>query len=283
MNPFLVPQGEIAVQRVEGSGSLITEQYSGSPIQFEMVDGKLMANATLMCKPFGKRPEAWLRNKQTQELIMALNTDARILASADYQVVAIRKGGDDLDAQGTWIDQELIISLAQWCNPNFALWCSRKIAELLRTGTTSIVKSSLPTNYKQALLELVSQIEKTEMLEEELLVAAPKVEYHDTVLRSPDALITKTIALELGMTSQQLNKVLCAKGIQYKLSGRWFLTRNYLKEGLAINKTHIFNTTPDSERTTSYLVWTEKGRQFIHSLLGRRPALPAGELPVPIV
>lgn len=280
MNPFLVPQGEVAVPRVEGSGSLITEQYSGSPIQFEMVDGKLMANATMMCKAFGKKPETWLRNKQTQEYIEALKVSAQISVLADNQLVTVVNGGN---TNGTWVDQELILTLAQWLDPNFYIWCNRKIAELLRTGTTSIAKPLLPTNYKQALLELVSQIEKTEMLEEELLVAAPKVEYHDTVLRSPDALITKTIALELGMTSQQLNKVLCAKGIQYKLSGRWFLTRNYLKEGLAINKTHIFNTTPDSERTTSYLVWTEKGRQFIHSLLGRRPSLPAGELPVPIV
>lgn len=278
MNPFLVPQGEVAVPRVEGSGSLITEQYNGSPIQFEMINGRLMANFTSMCRAFGKKPEAWLRNKSTQELIEEM-TKTRILVLADTQLVTTVHGGD---SNGTWIDESLIIDAAGWLNVKFRIWCNDKIAELLRTGTTSIAPVRSLSRVELAKMYYETELALAEA-QEELMIAAPKVEYHDTVLRSPDALITKTIALELGMTSQQLNKVLCAKGIQYKLSGRWFLTRNYLKEGLAINKTHIFNTTPDSERTTSYLVWTEKGRQFIHSLLGRRPSLPAGELPIPIV
>lgn len=278
MNPFLVPQGEVAVPRVEGSGSLITEQYSGSPIQFEMVNGKLMANFTSMCEVFKKRPIDWLKNKGTQELIAAI-ARVRNIVLTDNQLVTVVNGGN---TNGTWIDQELIIDAAGWLDVNFRMWCNDKIAELLRTGTTSIAPVRPLSKVELAKMYYETELALAEA-QEELMIAAPKVEYHDTVLRSPDALITKTIALELGMTSQQLNKVLCAKGIQYKLSGRWFLTRNYLKEGLAINKTHIFNTTPDSERTTSYLVWTEKGRQFIHSLLGRRPSLLAGELPVPIV
>lgn len=90
----------------------------------------------MMCKAFNEKPEHCLRNKSTQKYIDAL-TKTQIWVLTDYQEVTSRYGGDE---NGTWVDQKLILNLAQWLNPVFAIWCNDKISELMRTGTTSIQK-----------------------------------------------------------------------------------------------------------------------------------------------
>jgi len=48
---------------------LIVKEYLGNGIEFKVVDGEVYANATSMCKPFGKLFADWKRLKQTNEMM----------------------------------------------------------------------------------------------------------------------------------------------------------------------------------------------------------------------
>lgn len=100
-------------------------------------------------------------------------------------------------------------------------------------------------------------------------ILQPKADYADEVLLSVDCLTTSQIAKELGMTAQALNKLLCEKDIQYGQSGQYLLKGDYVRMGLAQNRTFTYRDSKGRVRTQTQMVWTEKGRLFIHNLIKR--------------
>ena len=107
----------------------------------------------------------------------------------------------------------------------------------------------------------------------------PKAIYSDNVLDSVSCFTTTQVAKELGITAQELNRSLCALHIQYYQSGQYMLYAEYAHMGLAKSRT-LYNAFLDpncdgrKEKmgkavTHTYLVWTEKGRKFIHDLAHR--------------
>ena len=93
----------------------------------------------------------------------------------------------------------------------------------------------------------------------------PKALYADNVLDSISCYTTTQIAKELGMTAQELNRLLCAERVQYYQSRQYMLYAEYAHRGLAKSRTHFdLFVGRDTVCTRMYLVWTEKGRKFIH-------------------
>lgn len=86
----------------------------------------MTVNATQMAKPFGKLVGGWLRLESTKEFLNALSADMRIHTSALIQTV---KGGNG--EQGTWMHEDVALEFARWLSPKFAIWCNRRIKELL--------------------------------------------------------------------------------------------------------------------------------------------------------
>ncbi len=103
--------------------------------------------------------------------------------------------------------------------------------------------------------------------DEEIARLKPKADYADQVLDSVSCLTTTQVAKGMGMTAMELNRILCEKGIQYGQSGQYLLYASYARQGLAQNRTRTFLDLFGTVHTTSQLVWTEKGREFIHKLL----------------
>ena len=98
----------------------------------------------------------------------------------------------------------------------------------------------------------------------------PKALYADNVLDSISCYTTTQIAKELGMTAQELNRLLCAERVQYYQSGQYMLYAEYAHRGLAKSRTHFdLFVGRDTVCTRMYLVWTEKGRKFIHQKVKR--------------
>lgn len=104
----------------------------------------------------------------------------------------------------------------------------------------------------------------------------PKAIYSDNVLDSVSCFTTTQVAKELGVTAQELNRSLCALHIQYYQSGQYMLYAEYAHMGLAKSRTRynaFLDPKCDGRKekmgkavTHTYLVWTEKGRKFIHDL-----------------
>ena len=107
----------------------------------------------------------------------------------------------------------------------------------------------------------------------------PKAIYSDNVLDSVSCFTTTQVAKELGVTAQELNRLLCALHIQYYQSGQYMLYAEYAHMGLAKSRTRynaFLDPNCDGRKekmgkavTHTYLVWTEKGRKFIHDLAHR--------------
>ncbi len=107
----------------------------------------------------------------------------------------------------------------------------------------------------------------------------PKAIYSDNVLDSVSCFTTTQVAKELGITAQELNRSLCSLHIQYYQSGQYMLYAEYAHMGLAKSRTRynaFLDPNCDGRKekmgkavTHTYLVWTEKGRKFIHDLAHR--------------
>lgn len=106
-------------------------EYNGNLVRFDKVDGVTMINATQMAKPFGKRPVDWLQNQQAKDFIKAL---AEVRNSTSADLVRVTKGGNDKNAQGTWMHEDVALEFARWLSPQFAIWCNDRIKELFKEG-----------------------------------------------------------------------------------------------------------------------------------------------------
>ena len=103
--------------------------------------------------------------------------------------------------------------------------------------------------------------------DEQIAKLQPRADYADHVLDSISCFTITQIGKELNMTGHDLNMLLCQKHIQYPQSGQYLLYADYARQGLAKNRTFEYHS-PDGElKTRTYLVWTERGRDFIHKLL----------------
>ena len=100
----------------------------------------IFINATKIAKTFNKKPNDWLRLKDTQAYINALIRNG----NSRYENFVITKQAGNSKEQGTWIHKKLIVLFARWLDPDFAVWCDSVIEEILETGSYSI--SHTPEN-----------------------------------------------------------------------------------------------------------------------------------------
>ena len=108
--------------------------------------------------------------------------------------------------------------------------------------------------------------------DEQIARLKPRADYADHVLDSISCFTVTQIGKELGMTGHDLNVLLCSHKIQYAQSGQYLLYADYARQGLAKNRTFSREGSDGTLHTRTYLVWTEKGRDFIHQLLDKRLA-----------
>lgn len=107
-------------------------EYEESPIQFEIIDGQVMANATLMAKAFNKKPDDIFKTKTWIEY------EKTVIDETGYRFEDIRTVKNGGIESGSWIHQELVLELSRRLNTKFSLWCNRKVADLLKNGVVSV-------------------------------------------------------------------------------------------------------------------------------------------------
>ena len=107
---------------------------------------------------------------------------------------------------------------------------------------------------------------QNEMQQLELKKSAPKVEFYDKVMSSPDSFTSTTIAKELGMSAVEFHKQMNCRGVMYRHEGHWVLYSKYQNKEYTKTRTHIYTDSQGTQRTGITTTWTQKGREFIHSL-----------------
>ena len=95
---------------------------------------------------------------------------------------------------------------------------------------------------------------------------APKVDYADRILSSPDCMLVTQIAQDYGMSAKTFNGVLENAGIQRKVGGQWILYAAYQGKGYTKTRTNEYQH-GDKVGTRLSTVWTQKGRMFLYTKL----------------
>ena len=116
------------------------------------------------------------------------------------------------------------------------------------------------------IMALALQIQQKTIDEQHKAIEAmePKAEYCDEVLESVSCFTTTQIAKELDMTVHDLTRLLMQRKVMYKQSGQFLLYADFARKGYARNRTHSHYDSEGELHTRTYLVWTERGRKFIH-------------------
>lgn len=122
-----------------------------------------------------------------------------------------------------------------------------------------------------------SLIETTKIQEQQLLEFQPKASYYDKVLQSKEAIRTKVIAGDYGMSAQKFNKKLNELHVQYKVGNTWVLYREHQGNGYTQTKTFTKETDNGYVITNTHTCWTQKGRLFLYDLLKSNGILPVIE------
>lgn len=145
----------------------------------------------------------------------------------------------------------------------------------------------VPTTFREALLlaaEQQAQIEEQQKMiseQSEIIVGQneaiqqmkPKVSYYDIILQSKDTMTVKQIAVDYGMTANNLNDILRKNKVQYKVNDQWILYAQYapcgyIKTSTGLKKNSKHNGTYNHSR------WTQKGRLFLYAFLKELNILP---------
>ena len=259
-------------------------QYNENPISFQMGEENRMINAAQMAKPFGKKATDFLKTAQTKEFITQLSEVKKINSS---DLVKVRYGNNG----GTWLHEDLALEFARWLSPMFGIWCNDRIKELLRFGLTAteemLLKAATDPGFVLAMMEHIKESreknrlleEKNKELETQAEQNASKVQFYDKlqeIKQREDVRKTynvSKIANELGMSPVGLNRLLIKNGVTIKIDGSWYIAERYKHSGYAIErKTQTKRLNDEDEMVLSeitYLAWTAKGREFIHSLIAK--------------
>ena len=166
----------------------------------------------------------------------------------------------------------LILSSKLESARRFKHWVTSEVLPSIRKQGGSIV--ARPHESDEVILARALQIMQATLQrrDEQIAQLKPRADYADHVLDSISCFTVTQIGKELNMTGHDLNRLLCEMRIQYVQSGQYLLYADYARQGLAKNRSFEYHTSDGELRTKTYLVWTERGRDFIHRLINKNLA-----------
>ena len=221
----------------------------------------------------GESEEETIRN--AEEILRATLKKKEELLEQQKKLIEEQKAR--LDGQKAWIadqDARLIQQKALLHQQEVQMGLDKKII-----GEQDVEIRRLNGVVDEQVVNIARKGENIIHLEHQVDGLMPKAIYSDNVLDSVSCFTTTQVAKELGVTAQELNRSLCALHIQYYQSGQYMLYAEYAHMGLAKSRTRynaFLDPNCDGRKekmgkavTHTYLVWTEKGRKFIHDLAHR--------------
>ena len=221
----------------------------------------------------GESEEETIRN--AEEILRATLKKKEELLEQQKKLIEEQKAR--LDGQKAWIadqDARLIQQKALLHQQEVQMGLDKKLI-----GEQDVEIRRLNGVVDEQVVNIARKGENIIHLEYQVDGLMPKAIYSDNVLDSVSCFTTTQVAKELGITAQELNRSLCALHIQYYQSGQYMLYAEYAHMGLAKSRTRynaFLDPKCDGRKekmgkavTHTYLVWTEKGRKFIHDLAHR--------------
>ena len=163
----------------------------------------------------------------------------------------------------------------------FKHWVTSEVLPTIRKKGSYSIQPTLPKTYKEALIELVAQVEANEKLElenkmkdQQLNELKPKADYYDQILQSKSLVLISQIAKDYGYGAPTMNKKLHELGVQYKQGGQWLLYSKYQNKGYTHSRTINITRSDGRSDVRMQTEWTQKGRLFLYELLRKNGILP---------
>lgn len=164
----------------------------------------------------------------------------------------------------------------------FKKWVTSEVLPAIRKhgGYLTPAKTEEILANPDLLIELATQLKKEreekktmkalmQHKNELINVLSEDSRYLRQVVAAQSELTVTEIAKELGMSGRKLNEILIDRKIIYKLGKSYVLYAQYQDKGLTKTRTTTFEH--EGKTMASWqLVWTQRGRKFIHELLRKK-------------
>ena len=199
------------------------------------------------------------------------NAVAKHVDNEDKTTTLIQGSGSNYKTQAIFINESglyaLILSSKLESAKRFKRWVTSEVLPAIRKQGGYLIAKKGESD--KDVMKRAMEIVKTTLAkrEEQIAKLKPRAEYADSVLDSINCITTTQLAKELGMSAQELNRRLCEMRIQYWQSGQYMLYAEFARQGFAKSRTRRHVCKHGIVITEMYLVWTERGRNFIHQLL----------------
>ena len=184
----------------------------------------------------------------------------------DKTTVVIPDTGSNYKSRAVFINESglysLILSSKLPQAKAFKRWVTSEVLPQIRQ-TGGYIPVSKEDDEKTILCKAINIMNST------IEQLRPKAEYAEKVLLSPSCYTMTQVAKGLSMTVQELIRRLHDLRVIYRSpSGPLMLYAPYLKNGLEAYRTkHGEDIFGNVTWSSSYLVWTEKGREFVRKLI----------------
>ena len=188
-------------------------------IEYRKSDGYI--NATQLCKAGGKKFNDWYRLDSTKQLILEFIKSNKVCDAGNpvsqtnilfdnkinnnskndindliSEYIDIKKGNSNNFEQGTWINPDLAIQLAQWISPSFALQVSHWIRTLFTKGKVEVNLKII----KEKENEIKEHKKRIKILENMILKKQTRNKYDESVnvvyiITNEDAKLKRTYTI----------------------------------------------------------------------------------------
>ena len=246
-----------------------------SLLQIENISGVQVISSTIVAEQLG------IQHKNLLETIVKYQSD---IESAFGQVAfETRAGYNNAQVRVAFLSEDQAIFIATLsrnseqvvqfkANLVQSFQAAKRLAQSVTAGMNDAqllahalqVSQRISEEYKEQLHLAEAKVEYQESV---IKAQAPKTEYYDRVLSAKNSWPTGLIASDFNMTPNALNIILKEKGIQRSIGGVWVLTSDYLGLGYEEMKTINIGTADNPNKTTLQLRWTQKGREWLHTII----------------
>ena len=246
--------------------NIINYQWNGSSISFDLsVGGGTMINATEMAKAFpGKLIADWTRQKSTKEFLNALSSVMGIPIS---QLIIVKKGNSSAFTQGTWMHEDVAIEFARWLNPLFAVWCNKKIKEILVNGYS--IAGNTREDFERACQDIQTRLSQVEQenyqLKQSLDTQRAAESFCNAVFQKSENLYSMTDiikGLNFSVGRVEMYNKLEELGYTFKHKGIWRLKDPWSKQGF----TKDILVQGKDGKYHNVMRWTDPGRAWVYTI-----------------
>jgi Rha family phage regulatory protein len=235
-------------------------------------NNKVVTDSLTVAEVFGKEHKSVLRDIRTQMDYAGFEFAQHNFVPGTY------KDKNNQERPKINLTEEAFTLVAMSYNTREAVQMKVKFIHEFKKLRTELANKNLPSYSIEDPIERAKKwiLEQTEkkMLEQRLAETEPKATYYDEILKSTNTVNISQIAKDYGLSGQALNSILHDDGVQYKLSGQWLLYSKHQDKGYTKSETQEYVRSNGEVGTKLHTKWTQKGRLFIHQVLGKRGIVP---------